>query len=275
MCWDEYFTVHPGCVNMTQLWTFEDVVGPGDALVDSKIGEHRSVARLLSNSSKTRVWEVPANCPVNLKPCWVTAVEGEDNALPELNPTTQRRAAAVVPVERAVVEEVPGSASMNVDWMGARVAQEEARERFESNVGKAPDGSKLRELLSEFRHVLFAERIGCTHLAKFDIDVGQSAPVCQRDRRWSYKELQAMKAEVEMMVKKGYIEPSSSPWAARLVMVPKTDGQIRVCVDFRAVNKLVTADAYPAPQIAQTLISYKVHSGSRLWTRRRDTTRFL
>ena len=68
------------------------------------------------------------------------------------------------------------------------------------------------------------------------------------------RELTAMKEQIDGLKKTGMsCEPSSSPWASRLVMVTKKDGSIRVCVDFREVNKLCKRDAYPAPQIEQTL----------------------
>jgi len=62
-----------------------------------------------------------------------------------------------------------------------------------------------------------------------------------------------MKEQIDTLRKMGMIEPSDSDWASRLVMVTKKDGSIRVCVDFREVNKLTKRDAYPAPQIEQTL----------------------
>jgi hypothetical protein len=62
-----------------------------------------------------------------------------------------------------------------------------------------------------------------------------------------------MKEQVDGLKKSGMIESSSSPWASRLVMVTEKDGSIRVCVDFREVKELCQRDAYPAPQIEQTL----------------------
>ncbi len=59
------------------------------------------------------------------------------------------------------------------------------------------------------------------------------------------------RAEVEKQLQKmleyGIIEESSSPWMAPCVFVPKKSGEIRICVDYRELNKRTTRDAYPLP----------------------------
>jgi hypothetical protein len=59
------------------------------------------------------------------------------------------------------------------------------------------------------------------------------------------------------MLKKGIIEPSSSPWSAPAILVPKRslDGRpkYRFCVDFRALNKVTQFDAYQLPVFDETM----------------------
>ncbi|KAL5494348.1 hypothetical protein EMCRGX_G015661 [Ephydatia muelleri] len=72
------------------------------------------------------------------------------------------------------------------------------------------------------------------------------------NRRYQPRRVPAeYRAEVEGLLKEmlqeGIIEESSSPWMAPAVYVKKKTGEIRLCVDYRALNKQTTKDAYPLP----------------------------
>ena len=52
------------------------------------------------------------------------------------------------------------------------------------------------------------------------------------------------------LISKGWVTPSTSPWAAPILFVPKGDGsQLRMCVDFRDLNALTKKDAFPLPRL--------------------------
>ncbi len=59
--------------------------------------------------------------------------------------------------------------------------------------------------------------------------------------------------ELEAMLELGVIEESHSDWASPIVLVPKTDGSVRFCVDYRKVNAVSKFGAYPMPRVDELL----------------------
>ncbi len=62
-----------------------------------------------------------------------------------------------------------------------------------------------------------------------------------------------VQSELEAMLEMGVIEESRSDWASPIVLVPKTDGSVRFCVDYRKVNAVSKFDAYPMPRVDELL----------------------
>ena len=69
-----------------------------------------------------------------------------------------------------------------------------------------------------------------------------------RLRRLSPAERQAQDEETHILIKKGLVRPSTSPWAAGTVIVPKKDGGRRFAIDYRMLNSFTLADSYPLPR---------------------------
>ena len=59
--------------------------------------------------------------------------------------------------------------------------------------------------------------------------------------------------QIKALLEKGHIVPSSSPYAAPILFVPKKDGGLRMCVDYRALNKQTIKNRYPLPRIDDLL----------------------
>jgi len=69
----------------------------------------------------------------------------------------------------------------------------------------------------------------------------------------SLKEFEEVEGQVKELLKHGLIEPSSSPYGAPVLFVGKKDGSLRMCIDYRALNKITVKNKYPLPRIDQLL----------------------
>lgn len=78
-------------------------------------------------------------------------------------------------------------------------------------------------------------------------------PQWARMYRLSQREIEEMKKQVSALLEKGWIEPSASPWGAPVLFVQKKDGSLRMCIDYRALNKRTVRDRYPLPRIDDLL----------------------
>ncbi|KAJ9525206.1 hypothetical protein QJQ45_020746, partial [Haematococcus lacustris] len=71
--------------------------------------------------------------------------------------------------------------------------------------------------------------------------------------RMSQPELDQLKKQLDDLLAKGFIRPSTSPFAAPVLFVRKKDGSLRLCVDFRALNQQTLKNRYPLPRIDDLL----------------------
>ena len=62
-------------------------------------------------------------------------------------------------------------------------------------------------------------------------------------------EMGELKKQLEELLEKQFIRPSVSPWGAPVLLVKKKDGSMRLCVDYRQLNKVTIKNRYPLPRI--------------------------
>jgi hypothetical protein len=74
-------------------------------------------------------------------------------------------------------------------------------------------------------------------------------PISKRAYRVYGPELVELKKQIDELLEKGYIRPSTSPWVAPVLFVEKKDGTKRMCIDYRSLNEVTIKDKYPLPRI--------------------------
>lgn len=95
--------------------------------------------------------------------------------------------------------------------------------------------------------------LGATDTIEHDIITPDETPIRQQPYRVSPKQKEAIKQQIEELLKLNVIRPSKSPYASPVVLVDKPDGTLRMCIDFRQVNNVTTGDAHPLPKIDELL----------------------
>jgi hypothetical protein len=107
------------------------------------------------------------------------------------------------------------------------------------------------EVLTEFKDV-FQEVLGLPPKRDINFSINLmpgAAPVSKAPYRMSTPELKELQLQLEELLKKGYIFPNVSPWGALVLFVKKKDETLRLCIDFRQLNKITVKNKYPLPRI--------------------------
>ena len=90
-------------------------------------------------------------------------------------------------------------------------------------------------------------------MTEHKVDTGEAPPIRSPPYRIPQSLLKTVNDELRQMLELGIVRPSKSPWASPVVVVPKPDGTIRFCVDYRKLNNITKMDAYPIPRMDQML----------------------
>lgn len=85
---------------------------------------------------------------------------------------------------------------------------------------------------------------------KISIDIIlKSAPIAQSLYRTAPAELAKLKIQLQELLEKVFIHLNSSPWGAPMLVVKKKDGTLRLCIDYRRLNKMTVKNKYLLPRI--------------------------
>ena len=104
----------------------------------------------------------------------------------------------------------------------------------------------------QYKDVLTAEP-GLTEMTEFAIDTGNTEPIYQRAYNTPASLRDSIDTEIQWLLDKGYIQPSSSPWSSTMVTVKKPDGTARLCVDFKQINAVTRHQPFYMPREEEVL----------------------
>nr|GFB35515.1 putative reverse transcriptase domain-containing protein [Tanacetum cinerariifolium] len=85
---------------------------------------------------------------------------------------------------------------------------------------------------------------------EFNIELIPGAePISKAPYRMAPVELKELKDQLQELLERGFIRPSVSPWGAAVLFVKNKDGSMRLCIDYRELNKITIRNRYPLPRI--------------------------
>ena len=76
-----------------------------------------------------------------------------------------------------------------------------------------------------------------------------TSPISMTPHMMAPIELQELKIQLQELLDKGFIRPSTSPWGAPVLFSKKKDKTLRLCIDYRQLNRVMIKNRYPLPRI--------------------------
>jgi hypothetical protein len=118
--------------------------------------------------------------------------------------------------------------------------------------GKEANLLEAIRVVSEFPNVFPEDLPGMPPERKvefaIELELGIT-PISKRAYRLSGPELVELKKQIDELLEKGDIRPSTSPWATPVLFVEKKDGTKRMCIDYRSLNEVTIKNKYPLSRI--------------------------
>ena len=127
------------------------------------------------------------------------------------------------------------------------------------NFGDSPVSQKWRNRLTQKmldRSDVFSRHefdVGCARSTQHQIRLTEDKPFRERSRRLAPADIEDVRQHLANLKDAGIISESRSPYASPIVVVRKKNGQVRMCVDYRTLNRRTTPDQYTVPRIEDAL----------------------
>ncbi|GKF13118.1 putative reverse transcriptase domain-containing protein, partial [Tanacetum coccineum] len=135
----------------------------------------------------------------------------------------------LMPIELGTFDVIIG-----MDWL----VKHDAVIVYGEKVVRIPYGNKMLKVKSD-------KGLPPPRQVEFQIDlVPGAAPIARTPYRLAPSEMKELLVQLQELLEKGFICPSSSPWGAPMLFVKKKDGSFRMCIDYRKLNKLTVKNRY-------------------------------
>ena len=125
--------------------------------------------------------------------------------------------------------------------------------KSKANHLKAQELDQLLKVL-ESHDAMWSVRLGKIQTVDHHIPT-TGPPISSQPYRAGPQALEQIDTEIQRMLKMDVIEPATSPWSSPIVLIPKPDGSIRFCIDYRKLNAVTDKDSYSLPRIDDCLDS--------------------
>ena len=126
-------------------------------------------------------------------------------------------------------------------WLASLTLEDEAREDLD-----------LPQIVCEYEDVFPDELPGLPLQRDVDFYIelhpGTSS-TSMTPHRIALVELQELRVQIQELLGKGLIRPSTSPWGAPVLFLKKKDKTLRLCIDYRQLNRVTIKNRYPLPMI--------------------------
>ena len=125
--------------------------------------------------------------------------------------------------------------------------------------------NKVLSEMKQFRSVFSKgdTDLGLANVTKHVINLSDKTPICQKSRRFPRPLAEEIEKQCEELNSLDIIESSISPWSAPIVPIRKKDGALRMCIDYRQLNKVTVPDKFPVPNLLDSLFGL---SGTEYFT---------
>ncbi|XP_076545712.1 uncharacterized protein LOC143305557 [Osmia lignaria lignaria] len=125
---------------------------------------------------------------------------------------------------------------------------------FTCDVGDVGVRGEVEKLLDRYNHMITSgNKVRCVSTSELKIKLKEDKVINYHPYRLSISEREKVREIIDDLLANNIIRESASPFASPIILVKKKNGKDRMCVDFRALNRITVKDRYPLPLIEDQL----------------------